>query len=46
MGPGLGRGPDIEALVARTLAEFARPIVLDADAFVGQAMACQATSES
>jgi NAD(P)H-hydrate epimerase len=32
MGPGLGRGPDIEALVARTLAEFERPIVLDADA--------------
>src|ERR1019366_5396321 len=37
MGPGLGRGPDIEALVARTVAEFAHPIVLDADALVGHA---------
>jgi NAD(P)H-hydrate epimerase len=37
MGPGLGRGPDIESLVARTLAEFAHPIVLDADALGWQA---------
>ena len=37
MGPGLGRGPDIEALVARTVTEFAHPIVLDADALVGHA---------
>jgi NAD(P)H-hydrate epimerase len=35
IGPGLGRGPDVEALVARTLEEFAHPIVLDADALVG-----------
>jgi NAD(P)H-hydrate epimerase len=37
MGPGLGRGPDIEALVARTLEQFAHPIVLDADALGWQA---------
>jgi NAD(P)H-hydrate epimerase len=37
MGPGLGRGPDIEALVARTVAEFEHPMVLDADALVGHA---------
>jgi len=36
MGPGLGRTPDIEALVARAVAEFEQPIVLDADALVGQ----------
>jgi NAD(P)H-hydrate epimerase len=32
MGPGLGRGPEIEALVTRAVAEFAQPMVLDADA--------------
>jgi NAD(P)H-hydrate epimerase len=37
MGPGLGRGPDIEALVTRAVAEFAQPMVLDADALVGHA---------
>jgi NAD(P)H-hydrate epimerase len=38
IGPGLGRSPDIEAMIARTVAEFAHPIVLDADALVGQAI--------
>jgi NAD(P)H-hydrate epimerase len=37
MGPGLGRGPDIEALVTRAVAEFAQPMVLDADALGWQA---------
>jgi NAD(P)H-hydrate epimerase len=37
MGPGLGRGPEIESLVARTLEQFAHPVVLDADALVGHA---------
>jgi NAD(P)H-hydrate epimerase len=37
MGPGLGRGPEIESMVARTLAEFPHPMVLDADALVGHA---------
>jgi NAD(P)H-hydrate epimerase len=37
MGPGLGRGPDIEALVTRTLGQFPHPMVLDADALVGRA---------
>jgi NAD(P)H-hydrate epimerase len=37
MGPGLGRGPDIESLVARTVEQFAHPMVLDADALVGHA---------
>jgi NAD(P)H-hydrate epimerase len=32
MGPGLGRGPDVEALVGRAVVEFAQPMVLDADA--------------
>jgi NAD(P)H-hydrate epimerase len=36
MGPGLGRGPEIEALATRAVAEFEQPIVLDADALVGQ----------
>jgi ADP-dependent NAD(P)H-hydrate dehydratase / NAD(P)H-hydrate epimerase len=36
MGPGLGRHPDIQALVARTVATFERPMVLDADALVGE----------
>jgi NAD(P)H-hydrate epimerase len=36
IGPGLGRSPDVEALVTRVLAEFEQPIVLDADALVGQ----------
>jgi hydroxyethylthiazole kinase-like uncharacterized protein yjeF len=37
MGPGLGRGPHIESLVTRALAEFEQPMVLDADALVGHA---------
>jgi NAD(P)H-hydrate epimerase len=37
MGPGLGRSRRTEALVARTLEQFAQPIVLDADALVGHA---------
>ena len=37
MGPGLGRGPEIEAMVARTVAEFEHPMVLDADALGWQA---------
>jgi NAD(P)H-hydrate epimerase len=37
MGPGLGRGPDIEALVTRTVRQFAQPMVLDADALGWQA---------
>jgi NAD(P)H-hydrate epimerase len=32
LGPGLGRGPAITALVLRVLAEVHRPVVLDADA--------------
>jgi NAD(P)H-hydrate epimerase len=31
-GPGLGRGPGVRPLVARLLAAFAGPVVLDADA--------------
>jgi hydroxyethylthiazole kinase-like uncharacterized protein yjeF len=37
MGPGLGRGPDVESLVARTVAQFEHPMVLDADALGWQA---------
>ena len=37
MGPGLGREPDIEALVAVALEGFEQPIVLDADALVERA---------
>lgn len=32
LGPGLGRGPAITALVLRVLAEVGKPVVLDADA--------------
>ena len=32
MGPGLGREPDIEALVTRLAADLPQPMVLDADA--------------
>ena len=32
MGPGMGRHPDIEALVTRAAGELAQPMVLDADA--------------
>jgi ADP-dependent NAD(P)H-hydrate dehydratase / NAD(P)H-hydrate epimerase len=34
MGPGLGRGPEVEKLVARALAGFRGPMVLDADALL------------
>jgi NAD(P)H-hydrate epimerase len=34
IGPGLGRHPDSAALVARALAEFPQPMVVDADALV------------
>jgi NAD(P)H-hydrate epimerase len=37
MGPGLGRGPEIEAMVTRVVAEFEQPMVLDADALGWQA---------
>jgi NAD(P)H-hydrate epimerase len=37
MGPGLGRGPDVEALVTRAVEQFEHPIVLDADALGWQA---------
>jgi NAD(P)H-hydrate epimerase len=36
MGPGLGRHPDVEALVSRAAREFAGPMVLDADALWGR----------
>ena len=36
MGPGLGRHPDIRELVTRCAAAFDQPMVLDADALVGQ----------
>ena len=32
VGPGLGRGPEVEALVTRAVAGFEQPIILDADA--------------
>ena len=35
MGPGLGRHPDIAKLVEHVTAELEQPIVLDADALVG-----------
>jgi ADP-dependent NAD(P)H-hydrate dehydratase / NAD(P)H-hydrate epimerase len=34
IGPGIGRHSDIAALVARALADFEQPLVLDADALV------------
>jgi hydroxyethylthiazole kinase-like uncharacterized protein yjeF len=34
MGPGLGREPDIAALVSTVTEQFARPMVIDADALV------------
>jgi len=37
MGPGLGRHAEIEMLVASAVERFAQPMVLDADALVGQA---------
>src|ERR1039457_1645470 len=37
MGPGLGRGSEVEALVAASVQQFAQPMVLDADALVPQA---------
>ena len=36
MGPGLGRTPETEAMVRRTLAEFTQPMVIDADALTGE----------
>lgn len=36
MGPGLGRTPETEALVHRTLRDFAGPMVIDADALTGE----------
>ena len=43
MGPGLGRHPDIEELVARAVEEFKQPLVLDADALSGAGLpACLA----
>jgi NAD(P)H-hydrate epimerase len=36
MGPGLGRHPDIEMLVASAVERFPQPMVLDADALAGQ----------
>jgi NAD(P)H-hydrate epimerase len=35
MGPGLGRHPDIEALVSRAVKDLKQPLVLDADALFG-----------
>lgn len=35
VGPGLGRGEDVEALVLRLAASLEQPMVLDADALVG-----------
>ena len=32
MGPGLGRHPDIDALVSRAVAQLNQPLLLDADA--------------
>jgi NAD(P)H-hydrate epimerase len=37
MGPGLGRGSEVEALVAASVQQFAQPMVLDADALVPEA---------
>lgn len=36
MGPGLGRHPDIDMLVASAAERFPQPMVLDADALIGQ----------
>ena len=35
MGPGLGRGPETEALVRRAVESLEQPMVLDADSLVG-----------
>jgi ADP-dependent NAD(P)H-hydrate dehydratase / NAD(P)H-hydrate epimerase len=35
LGPGLGRGPEAQALVARLLARLELPVVVDADALFG-----------
>ena len=37
MGPGMGRSPQTEELVARAVREFAQPMVIDADALVSGA---------
>ena len=36
MGPGLGRGPEIKALVERLAGSLEQPMVLDADALAGE----------
>jgi hydroxyethylthiazole kinase-like uncharacterized protein yjeF len=36
MGPGMGRHPDIEALVIRVAAQLAQPMVIDADALTAK----------
>ncbi len=36
MGPGLGRHPDVQELVTRTVRQFDGPMVLDADSLVGR----------
>jgi NAD(P)H-hydrate epimerase len=36
MGPGLGRHPEIEVLVRTAVEKFKQPMILDADALVGQ----------
>jgi NAD(P)H-hydrate epimerase len=35
MGPGMGRGPEVEELVRRAVREFPQPMVVDADALAG-----------
>jgi NAD(P)H-hydrate epimerase len=36
IGPGLGHGPDVEAIVMRLVATLEQPMVLDADALLGE----------
>ena len=36
MGPGMGREPDIEALVTRVATELVQPLILDADALTAK----------
>src|SRR5439155_6128713 len=36
IGPGLGRTPETDALVVRTLEQFQGPVVMDADALVAR----------
>jgi len=44
MGPGLGRSLQIEALVQHAVETFEQPMVLDADALVGQTIAVSGLS--